>query len=147
MADDTRDFIGFLGRSPNVVLHGQVSSERLADEIQDMDCFILSYARDVTESDRSNSHKILEYLSTGKVVVSSRISSYAERENLMLMAPGDDDSVLPALLKDALQRLDELNAPEHQMARRRFALDNTYEKQIDRIRDALASGISGQSSR
>ena len=138
-ADETRDFIRFLESMPNVVLHGSVPSERLANEIQDMDCFVLSYSRHATESDRSNSHKILEYLSTGKVVVSSRISSYAGRENLLRMAPGEDDSVLPPILRDTVDRLDELNSPERQRARIDFALDNTYEKQLDRIRKRVAA--------
>jgi glycosyltransferase involved in cell wall biosynthesis len=149
-ADETREFIRFLESRSNVVLHGSVPSERLANEMQNMDCFVLSYSRDATESDRSNSHKILEYLSTGKVVVSSRISSYAGQATLLRMAPGEEDSVLPAMLKDTVERLEVLNSPELQRMRIDFALDNTYEKQLDRIRErvaALPSDIVARSSR
>ncbi|HEX2722027.1 MAG TPA: hypothetical protein VHM24_03860 [Gemmatimonadaceae bacterium] len=131
------DFLSFLKAAPNVLLHGRVGHEQLAEEIQDMDCHVLSYARDERESDRSNSHKILEYLSTGKVIVSSRISSYVAHSDLIRMPPDDDDSVLPKLLTDTLNRLPEFNAAPLQERRREFALDNTYSKQIDRIATRL----------
>src|SRR5687767_9512958 len=119
------------------MLRGPVASDVLAAEIQDIDCFVLSYSLHSTESDRSNSHKILEYLSTGKVIVSSRISSYGNREDLLRMPAGDDDAELPDLLRDTVSRLDEFNAPPARRVRRAFALDNTYSKQIQRIRAIL----------
>jgi len=126
-------FIEFLQRSSNVRLHGEISAQELAQELQDMDCLVLSYSLDPRESDRSNSHKILEYMSTGKVIVSSRISTYVPHSELLRMPDDGDDSRLPALLRDTLERLDELNALELQDKRRLFALDNTYERQLDRI--------------
>jgi glycosyltransferase involved in cell wall biosynthesis len=138
-ATESREFVRFLREAPNVVLHGPVASDVLAAEIQEMDCFVLSYSLHSTESDRSNSHKILEYLSTGKVIVSSRISTYAEREDLLRMPAGDDDAELPGLLLDTISRLDEWNATSMRNARKAFALDNTYSKQVDRIRQALQS--------
>ena len=138
-AAESREFVRFLQHAPNVILHGPVASDVLAAGMRDIDCFVLSYSLHSTESDRSNSHKILEYLSTGKVVVSSRISSYAGREDLLRMPAGDDDSELPGLLRDTLSRLDEFNAPPLRRVRQAFALDNTYPKQVDRIRQALQS--------
>jgi glycosyltransferase involved in cell wall biosynthesis len=130
---DIREFIRFLGSSANVVLHGTKRTEELAVAIQDVDCFLLSYAYDAAESDRSNSHKLLEYLSTGKVVVSSRISTYADKPDLMRMPEADEDSALPAMLADTLSRLDELNAAPLQRMRREFALEFTYAAQLDRV--------------
>lgn len=130
-------FIECLQRSANVRLHGEISAQELARELQDMDCLVLSYSLDPRESDRSNSHKILEYMSTGKVIVSSRISTYVPHSELLRMPEDGDDSRLPALLRDTLERLDELNALELQDKRRLFALDNTYERQLDRIRIKL----------
>jgi glycosyltransferase involved in cell wall biosynthesis len=138
-AAESREFVRFLQHAPNVILHGPVASDVLAAGMRDIDCFVLSYSLHSTESDRSNSHKILEYLSTGQVVVSSRISSYAGREDLLRMPAGDDDSELPGLLRDTLSRLDEFNAPPLRGIRQAFALDNTYPKQVDRIRQALQS--------
>ena len=135
--EDSLRFVEFLRGVPNVTLHGAVSPEELATELQDMDCMVLAYSEDQRESDRSNSHKILEYLSTGKVVVSSRISTYEKEPDLLRMPNTDDDTALPALLQDTLARLPEFNSERLQSLRRTFALDNTYAKQLDRIESRL----------
>jgi len=139
-AEDSPDwihFVKFLRGKPNVILHGPVSPEELATRLRDMDCMVLAYSADSRDFDRSNSHKILEYLSTGKVVVSSRISTYENEPDLLRMPDTDDDSGLPALLRDTLSRLPEFNSESLQSLRRSFALDNTYSKQLDRIESRL----------
>jgi glycosyltransferase involved in cell wall biosynthesis len=134
---DVREFLDFLRNAANVRLHGTVAPACLAQELQQMDCMVLTYSEDARESDRSNSHKILEYLSTGKVVVSSRISTYASQPDLMRMSSTDDDADLPAILRDTLECLDEFNSEKLQDQRRKFALENTYSKQLDRIEARL----------
>jgi len=132
-------FIHFLERCANVRLHDTVPARELALELQCMDCLVISYSLDNHVYDRSNSHKILEYLSTGKAIVSSRISTYTAHPDLLRMPEDGDESRLPALLRDTLDRLDEFNTPELRDRRRRFALDNTYEKQLERIREKLST--------
>lgn len=134
---DAIRFVAFLGDADNVILHGTVPPTELATQLREMDCMVLAYSEDARESDRSNSHKILEYLSTGKVVVSSRISTYENQPELLRMPDTDDDNTLPALLQDTLGRLDEFNSERLQSLRRSFALDNTYAKQLDRIESRL----------
>jgi glycosyltransferase involved in cell wall biosynthesis len=138
IGNEIRRFTSFLDCAPNVQLHGSVSPEELANQLQQMDCLVLSYSIDHRESDRSNSHKILEYLSTGKVIVSSRLSTYVPRAGLLRMPDDGDDSQLPALMRDTLARLEEFNAVNRQDERRMFALDNTYERQLDRIEAKLS---------
>ena len=136
---EVSSFIAFLRNARNVHLHGVVSPAELATQLQRMDCMVLAYCEDARESDRSNSHKILEYLSTGKVIVSSRISTYESEPNLLRMSSTADDSDLPALLRDTLDRLGEFNSARLQALRRQFALENTYSKQLDRIESRLAT--------
>ena len=138
VANDIPAFIEFLRAAPNVRLHGPTLSGILASEMQEMDVFLLAYSASTPKYDCSNSHKILEYLSTGKVTVSSRISTYADRKDLLVMPEDGDNSRLPALLDQTLLRLDELNAPACQERRRAFALDHTYGRQVDRIADLLS---------
>lgn len=132
------EFVDFLHRSSNVQLHGAVSPRELAGQLQHMDCLVLSYAIGRCAYDRSNSHKILEYLSTGKVVVSSRLSTYVTHSDLLRMPADGDDDHLPAMLRDTLARLEEFNAVSRQDERRLFALDNTYARQLDRIEAKLS---------
>jgi glycosyltransferase involved in cell wall biosynthesis len=136
---EAAEFIRFLRDAPNVQLYGSVAPAELARRMQAMDCFVLAYSLHPDESDRSNSHKILEYLSTGKAIVSSRISTYAGQKALLRMPDDGDDSRLPALLRETLDGLEKFNAPALQDERRRFALDHTYARQLDRIREKLPS--------
>ena len=124
---------------PNVVLRGVVATRVLACEVQAMDAFVLAYRAD-RSYDCSNSHKILEYLSTGRVVVASHLSEYAGRDDLVLMTPPGDNSGLPALLADVLARRALHNAPLRQGQRRAYALDHTYARQLDRIAGLLSAG-------
>ncbi len=127
------EFIAYLIKQSNVTLHGAVSQHQLAEGFRTMDAFLLSYAADPTESDRSNSHKILEYLSTGKVVVSSRIQAYEDQAGLLMMSASETDADLPEIFAETIARLDEKNSVELQKARIEVALENSYDRQIDRI--------------
>jgi hypothetical protein len=55
------------------------------------------------------------------------------------MPDTDDDELLPELLGATLSRLAEHNHPERQAYRKRFALDHTYGRQIERVAQFLAS--------
>lgn len=124
---------------PNVVLRGVVPTRVLACEVQAMDAFLVAYRAD-RSYDCSNSHKILEYLSTGRVVVATHLSEYAGRHDLLLMTAPGDSSRLPALLADVLARRSLHNAPSRQRQRRAYALDHTYARQLDRIAGLLPVG-------
>ena len=68
--EDTDTFISFLEVQPNVDLRGVVSSEQLQIQMKEVDFFWLCWKIGLNSMwDGSNSHKILEYLSTGRPVV------------------------------------------------------------------------------
>ncbi len=136
---ETSEFVAFLQAAPNVRLHGAVPTAELARAVQDIDVFVISYALHPTESDRSNSHKILEYLSTGKVVVASRFSAYDRHPDLLEMPVDGDDRHLPEILETVLSDLPRYNAPERQERRRAFALEHTYDAHVARIEHAVQS--------
>lgn len=131
--EEVAEFVAFLRSQPHVTLFGSVSQAELAAAYTQVDLFLLSYAADPRESDRSNSHKILEYLSTGRVVVSSRIQAYEHTHDLLVMSHSDTDADLPQRFTETLARLTTLNSVQLQRERILLALDNTYDRQIDRI--------------
>lgn len=141
-SEEIAEFIALLSRQSNVNLHGTVSQTQLADGFCRMDLFLLSYNADPLESDRSNSHKLLEYLSSGRVVVSSRIQAYEKTQDLLVMSESETDEDLPQRFAETLTRLTELNSVQLQLARIALALDNTYKRQIDRIFKLLSSSKS-----
>ena len=127
---ETKEFIEFLNESQNVRLHGSRSPEELANEIVEMDAFLLYYMPMKGMSDLSNSHKILEYLSTGKTILSCQISTYKNLTGLMEMQGEEEDYV--AFVSQNLSRLTYLNAAFSEK-RIRYAIMNTYQKQVEKI--------------
>jgi glycosyltransferase involved in cell wall biosynthesis len=134
-ADPATDvFIAELQAQPNVVLHGAVPVAQLAESMRRMDAFLICYDIDKDQSKGTNYHKIMEYLSTGKVVISNNVTTYHELPGLIEMtAERVHNNNLPVLFKKVIGNLPEYNAPDRQQARTAFALQNTYSKQLERI--------------
>lgn len=131
------EFAQFLRGRANVRLHGAVPQERLAAELAKMDALLLCYDARTDPNGAVNSHKILEYLSTGRAVVATHISSYAEHPGLLEMLPSQDNSQFPAFFRDVIARLPELNAAPNRRRRIEFALEHTYARQLDGIESVL----------
>jgi glycosyltransferase involved in cell wall biosynthesis len=133
------DFINFLTNQPNAHLHGIKTPEELVMALSHMDAFLLAYVFIEGESDRSNSHKILEYLSTGKVIISSFVETYKADEPLICMSSDTDDDQLPVLFGNVIKHLDHYNSGSLQKKRIELALENSYENQINKIETLLKS--------
>ena len=129
----------------NVVSHDPAPPAELAAAFEGMDVLLLCYDVRRDPNGGVNSHKVLEYLSTGRVVVSSRISAYAGTGDLVRMPDAEDNARLPALFADTLRHLDLFNAPPLQRRRIELALDNTYERQVERVERALVGLAPGAS--
>lgn len=131
-----RQWNDFLNTSANVRLHGMFSPEALARAYDDMDIFLLCYTPDYVNYHGENSHKVLEYLSTGKTLVSSYLSIYAGTK-LFEMAQKDNNLSLLSIFKNVISSLPFYNSSERMEARRNFALEHTYEKNILKIAELI----------
>ena len=139
---EIENFIHWLKSQANVHLHGSVKPSRLAEEMRKMDLFFLAYDFHATESDRSNSHKILEYLSMGRTVVSSPIETYQHLSpQLVLMPPSENDVELPQLFRHAVKNIAQLNSQPNQDARIRIALANRYADHLSLIEKYLGQTL------
>jgi hypothetical protein len=97
------------------------------------------------QSKGTNYHKITEYLSTGKVIVSNNVTTFDKMPDLIQMISGrDNNEQLPALFKEVIGNIDLYNTPALQQKRRSFALNNTYGKQLDRIDQLLQQMEEGK---
>jgi glycosyltransferase involved in cell wall biosynthesis len=131
---DTEIFITKLKGLPNVVLHGPVPSEALAAAIQNMDAFLICYDIQKDQSGGTNYHKIMEYLSTGKVIISNNVTTYRDQPHLVQMvSERDNNQRLPGLFRQVISSLETFNAPALQRERRAFAAENSYTRQVERI--------------
>lgn len=128
------DFIAFLQAQPNVLLHGMKDQHQLAEAINQMDAFLFLYSASGDMNKASNSHKLLEYLSTGKVIISTYVSNYGNTSLLEMCAENNEEQ-LPAIFNTVINNLEHYNAAERQVQRINFALHNTYKNQIKRIQE------------
>ena len=118
---------------------GVVRTEQLAAELIKMDALMICYDINLDQSRGTNYHKVMEYLSTGKVTISNNITTYKEYPDLICMVQErTNNKFLPELFKKTMGNLDWWNSDELQTKRRQFALDNTYTKQLERIEAHLS---------
>ena len=104
----TTAFITDLQAQPNVVLHGAVPVAKLAESIRHMDAFLICYDINKDQSKGTNYHKIMEYLSTGKVVISNNVTTYHDLPGLIEMTTErDHNRSLPQLFKKIITNLAE----------------------------------------
>lgn len=131
------EFIDFLEKSPNVYLRGVVKSEELQQEMKEADLFWLCWKIGVnTLWDGSNSHKILEYLSTGKPVISHYVSSYKGTELLYMMS-GKEDAGFSDFFKTTLVDIASGESQDLIRTRLSFSINNSYSSQVERIEEMI----------
>ena len=131
---DTKKFIELLFTKKNVIMHGAIPATDLAVAIKKMDAFLICYDVQKDQSKGTNYHKIMEYLATGRVVISSNITTYRERPNLIQMvAERNNNFLLPLLFKNVIVNIMDFNHVTLQNKRISLSLDNTYAQQINRI--------------
>jgi hypothetical protein len=132
MPPELLSFIEFLQRQENVLLHGVVTQEILAERLFEMDAFLFIYSPKREVNGASNAHKLLEYISTGRVVIATHVSSYAGKD-LMVMCDSGEEDRLPEIFDRTIKDLSFHNGKDRQIGRIGFALDNTYARQVERV--------------
>lgn len=136
-SNDAEAFIRFLLSCSNVVLTGPMGSAQLAERLAKMDGFLICYSNKHAGYDLSNSHKILEYLSAGKAIITTPVLAYLDKTELVTMPVGLPEEEYPRFFIDAISNLENLNTDLMQEKRRQFALENTYQNQVARIEQIL----------
>lgn len=119
----------------NVYFAGRKNNEELPAMLKAADVLLLCYDTDRYYEEASNSHKIMEYLSAGSVIVSTRIMEYASSD-LLIMPKRKND--LPKLLSEVVSNLDYHNAEDRVNERISHARRNTYALQLKGIDEALS---------
>lgn len=135
---ETIHFIKKIKSFKNTILYGVKSTTELAEEYKKMDAFLICYKVITNKFIGENYHKTLEFMSTGKVIISHNFSTYRNKPNLVQMNPDSiDNSILPNLFNSIINNLDVYNKEEFEKERVEFAKKNTYSLQIERIEKAL----------
>lgn len=123
---------------PNVTFIGPLSKEQMVPELRSADVLLLCYRADLWPEELANPHKLLEYLSTGNVIVASATSEYAgTAPSLLRMAIERWEH--PALLAQVLNDLEHCNATGPRQARMELARSHTINSQLDLIERTIQS--------
>jgi glycosyltransferase involved in cell wall biosynthesis len=129
--------ISYLRNLSNVTFTGILDKKQMALKMSEMDGFFIAYDKSKDMCKGANYHKVLEYLATGKVIVSNYVSAYKEIDLFpMVIESADSDSIID-LFEEVVNSINSYNSIEFQNSRINFALDNTYSKQVDRIENIL----------
>lgn len=121
----------------NVFFVGRISADELLKYQKAADILLLAYQEDHRE-DQANPHKMMEYLGSGKMIVSTFTSEYTELAKKQYFLMSDKNAELPILFKKTVSELKFWNSSEKMALRKSFAQDNTYSKQIARIEACIA---------
>jgi len=134
-------FIDFLIDTPNVNLMGVVHPKELSIKLKEYDGFLVCYNPSKELNSGSNSHKMLEYLSLGKVIISSKIKTYEHLGDEILMSKKEDNSDYSSLFEFAVKNMEHLNSPELFEKRRNISIENSYKAQIQKIDKILCNHL------
>lgn len=139
----TLEFLKVLHSLPNVILHGPVNSHELAKGLKRMDVLLICYS---IKNDQ-NHHKVLEYLSTGKVIVSNFLSSYADQDQRLLEMSGNsqDNVELPHIFNRVIGNLEHYNSADAQSVRINYARQFSYSSNIERIENFINQAVEDHS--
>jgi glycosyltransferase involved in cell wall biosynthesis len=112
---------------------GRLSGNELPSYLKAADIMLLAYRADEFTDQLANPHKAMEYLASGKVLVATYTDELRVLRDEQLICMSDKNVEFPSLFSTALKNLFNWNSTEKAEKRRQYALENKYEKQIERI--------------
>lgn len=118
---------------PNARLHGLVDRANLIGGLRRADLLLLCYRADALGDTVANSHKMLEYLATGRPVVASHTSAWWGVPDIGMVR---ERELLPALFDRSVAGIAALTAPEAAARRRALAAGH-------RVPEVLAGVLAG----
>ncbi len=120
----------------NVQFFGQLSPQELSTAMQNIDGFLMCYTKECNEVISGNSHKIMEYLSTGKVIFSTYLQLFYNKLGIQMTESNEREKFVQ-LVVNGVQNIEQCNSNDLQQQRIQFALQNTYPKNVEKIENLL----------
>lgn len=120
---------------PNVIFTGTLYNSELVQKINQMDVLLYNYINDYKSYFGDNSHKVVEYLSTGKIILGTELLAYKDKHDLIIQVNNDDEFI---------SKFDEIVNNTHKFYNKdiysrkiKFAIANSYENHIINIEKIL----------
>jgi glycosyltransferase involved in cell wall biosynthesis len=117
---------------------GKVPANELLSYYAASDVLLLSY-KSQSNDQFANPHKMMEYLGSGKTIVSTWTKEFENYRDLIQMS--DQREKFIEVFEYTLRNLDKLNDFKMMNKRQELAEANTYEKQIERIEQLIHDTI------
>ena len=122
----------------NVVLAGEMKSNEIASVISYFDFLWLCYDTIKFKKEVSNSHKVIEYISSGRPILSNKILMYNDSD---LIIQCNNNSDFGKLVQDAIKNIDKLKTESLSEKRKEFAKKNLYSNKINEIKELINQTI------
>lgn len=135
-----KDWLEFLTTAENVQLKGKFKPKELCENLNNMDALILAYKPDNIFYHSDNTHKMLEYLSTGLPIFSTYISIYSNYD-FIYMSPENNNNELKYIFEKCIYNLTDYEKPALKVQRIKLALHHTYKKNIFKIEEIISEVI------
>lgn len=135
------DFINDIDALKNSTLYGKKDPEEIVEIYTKMDVFLIAYDIESNNSPNkgANSHKILEYLSTGKTIISNPIKAYIGKPDLIEMTEDSSFESYINLFDKIIDNLETFNDIHKMKKRVTFAQNNSYKNRIKQIEKIINS--------
>lgn len=137
LSNENKDFKNKTQALSNSFFLGNKQSNLIPKYLDEFDINLICYRDKDYPKQITNSHKILEYLHSGHVIISNYMSDYKNNSDLIEMV--QDTNIIPAKFKEVLSNLDYFNSEENMKMRINFSLEHTYSKQLDKIINIINS--------
>ncbi len=118
----------------NIVWWGKVESELIPSILSLSNVVLVSY-QTKHSIDQASPHKIMEYLASGKVVVSTYTDEYKDKRELLEMVDNSKDYLYR--FESVINNLDFYNSKENQKVRVAFAQNHSYPHQLKKIMNLI----------
>lgn len=124
-------------KSSNAIFVGRLGTDQLLEYYRITDVFLVAYQEKYQRTQVTNTHKMMEYLGSGKVIVATSTLEYIDLIEDGMIAMSNCNAEFVGLFREVIDNLSGWNSLEKQSLRRAFALENCYPKQIQRIEKYL----------
>ena len=140
---EATDAEGRVLRSSQVELRGLQAPRQIAVGSGEIDLWLLPFEPSRIPGGPLNSHKVLEYLATGRPVVMSCLEAY-KGSRLVDVVEQETPEAFADAVDHAISRMDSSDADAQGSIRRSYAVDRLYEKRLEQICTACGLWRAGK---
>jgi len=119
----------------NAIFLDEIPSKKIPAYLKNFDILLLIYEDKGHSKQLANPHKVLEYLASGRVMLSSFVDEYSRKDGLIEMV--EKNIEFQKKFEEILLNLEFYNSKNLTNKREHFALKNTYSKKIREIESII----------